>query len=146
MASTNDQRALLQRARRHLDEWRYVARERTSDEMFDGDDAVLSEAELAELDEIDSRLTQQSGEGIWGSDEYGIVENGASGNDSGFRVVCTSHPEIPYEGYRGLQSLDEATREEFNDLLWDYCQRVAEHIQEQLDSFVREHDPEAESL
>ena len=138
MVTNGNQRALLEQARQRLDEWRYVARDRAYSEMFEGPDAVLSDAELRQLDRIDSRLAREIGEGLWGADEYGIIQNGAAGNDLGFRVVCTSHPGIPYEGYRGLQSLDEATREQFNDVLWDYCRQVAEYIQDQLDEFVRE--------
>lgn len=138
MVTNGNQRALLEQARQRLDEWRYVARDRAYNEMFEGRDAVLSDAELNQLDQIDSRLAREAGEGIWGADEYGIIQNGAPGNDLGFRVVCTSHPGIPYEGYRGLQSLDEATREQFNDVLWGYCRQVAEYIQDQLDEFVRE--------
>jgi hypothetical protein len=138
MVTNSNQRALLEQARQRLDEWRYVARDRAYSEMFERPGAVLSDAELRQLDRIDSRLAREIDEGLWGADEYGIIQNGAAGNDPGFRVVCTSHPGIPYEGYRGLQSLDEATREQFNDVLWDYCRQVAEYIQDQLDEFVRE--------
>lgn len=136
MAVTNDRRELLRRARTRLDGWRYVARTRAYGELFEGETAALTDDEVRQLDEIDSRLTRSAGEGLWNVDEYGIVENGANGNGSGFRVVCIAHPEIPYEGYRGTWSLDEATRGQFNDVLWEYCQLVADYVQEELDAFV----------
>ena len=136
MVTNSNQRALLEQARQRLDEWRYVARDRAYSEMFERPGAVLSDAELRQLDRIDSRLAREIDEGLWGADEYGIIQNGAAGNDPGFRVVCTSHPGIPYEGYRGLQSLDEATREQFNDVLWDYCERVAALTQGELEAFL----------
>lgn len=50
--------------------------------------------------------------------------------------MCIYYPEIPYEGYQGEESLDEATREELNDVLWNDCGRVAEIILENLESFL----------
>ncbi|ELZ05518.1 DUF7539 family protein [Natrialba asiatica] len=51
-------------------------------------------------------------------------------------VVCTYHPEIPDQEYRGAASLDEATRETFNEVLWEYYERVAGCIQSELEAFL----------
>lgn len=132
--STTD-RALLRRVREHLDEWTFDARDRAYADLFEGEDAVLTGEELRLLDRIDSDLARASGEGLWAADEYGIV--GESPDADGLQVVCIYHPAIPYEGYRGAGSVDEATREELNDVLWEYGERVAGHVQEDLDAFLR---------
>lgn len=136
MASSDGEREILRRAREHLDEWTYEARDRAYGELFEGPDAALTDGELRELDRIDSDLTRRGQTGIWGADEYGIVHDGgpAPGEPG---VVCTYHPEIPYEGFRGGESLDEPDREQYNDVLWSYAERVAELVQDQLDEFVR---------
>ncbi|WP_254525500.1 DUF7539 family protein [Natrinema caseinilyticum] len=135
MSVTDSERQRLQRARAHLEEWKFDARDRAFTELFEGPDAALTDDELLVLDRIDSDLTRQDGVGLWDADEYGIV-TGQPIDTSELRVVCTYHPEIPYEGFRGEESLDEATREELNDLLWNYCERVAEFIQTDLESFL----------
>ncbi|WP_440991803.1 DUF7539 family protein [Haloarchaeobius baliensis] len=129
-------RETVRRAREHLSEWTFNARDQAYSELFEGSGAALTDAELRELDRIDSDLTRRGEPGIWGADEYGIVhDGGADPGEPG--VVCTLHPEIPYEGFRGEESLDEAAREQYNDLLWTYCERVAEYIQADLDAFRR---------
>ncbi|MFD1647874.1 DUF7539 family protein [Haloarchaeobius litoreus] len=129
-------RETVRRARERLPEWTYEARDQAYTELFEGPDAALTDAELGELDRIDSDLTRRGEPGIWGADEYGIVHDG--GVEPGeLGVVCTYHPEIPYEGFRGEESLDEASREQYNDVLWTYCERVATYIQTDLDAFLR---------
>lgn len=135
MSSTETDRAIIRSAYEHFEEWKFAARDQAYTELFEGPNAVLTDEELQLLDRIDSDLTRQGSGGLWGADEYGIVL-GVFGAEEP-RVVCTYHPEIPYEGYRGTDSLSEATREELNDVLWDYCERVAEIIQDELDAFVR---------
>jgi hypothetical protein len=95
----------------------------------------MTDNELQLIDRIDSDLTRRDGIGLWDADEYGIVA-GRTFDAEAPLVVCTYHPEIPYEGYRGEQSLDETTREELNDVLWNYCERVAEIISEDFESFL----------
>ena len=138
MTSPNTKREIVQRAREHLDEWTFTARDRAYTELFDGPDAVLTDEELRLLDRIDSALTRRDGGGVWGTDEYGIVAAGPLDREP--RAVCTYHPEIPYEGFRGAESLDETAREEFNDVLWDYCERVAAILQDELDAFLEASD------
>lgn len=136
MTPTTTDRAVIREARARLDEWVFDARERAYAELFEGEAPVLTEEERGLLDRIDSDLARGTGSGLWGADEYGIV-TGDVLDTADPRVVCTYHPEIPSEGYRGAGSLSESTREEFNDVLWDYCERVADLLQADLDHFRR---------
>jgi hypothetical protein len=136
MAPVTASREDVRRARERLDSWTFDARDRAYSELFEGPDSALTDEELRMLDRVDSSLTRQEGDGLWGADEYGIVTGGAGGREQP-RVVCTYHPEIPYEAVRGEGSLDESTREEFNDVLWDYAERVAAILQADLDAFLR---------
>lgn len=128
-------RDMVRRAQERLEEWTLDGRDRAYEAFFEGADAALRDEELRLLDRIDSDLTRRGEPGLWGTDEYGIA---AGDNVGGPQVVCTYHPEIPAEGYRGAGSLDEATREELNDLLWDYCERVAALVEADLDAFLGE--------
>lgn len=137
MATSGSERELLRRARERLEEWKFDARDRAYAELFEGENAILSDSELQLLDRIDSDLIRRRGSGLWDADEYGIVTPGLLNvEDPG--IVCIYHPEIPYEGYRGEASLDEATREELNDVLWDYAERVANLIQEDVEAFLHQ--------
>jgi hypothetical protein len=136
MAPAEIDRETVRRARERLDEWTYDARDRAFSELFEGADAAVTEEELALLDRIDADLTRRGEVGLWGADEYGVVVSGTPDAEE-LRVVCTYHPKIPFEGFRGEESLEESTREEFNDLLWDYCERVARHLQRDLEAFLR---------
>jgi len=51
------------------------------------------------------------------------------------QVVCTDHPQIPDTGYSGLTGVGDDVRDRLNDALWDYCERVAERIQQKVDEF-----------
>jgi len=137
MATSDAGRAVVRRARERLEAWKFDARARAYAALFEGEKAVLTESELRLLDRIDSDLTRRSGSGLWDADEYGVVTPDALDTD-GPQVVCICHPEMPYEGYRGEESLDEATREELNDVLWEYAERVASLVQADLDAFLRD--------
>jgi hypothetical protein len=134
---------MVRHARERLPEWVTDARSQVYAELFEGEDAVLDEEELRLLDRIDSDLTRRDGDGIWGADEYGIVVEGSLDIDEP-QVVCTYHPEIPYEGFRGEESLRESTRRELNDVLWDYSERVSLLVQADLDEFLRSNHPDEE--
>ena len=129
-------RERLRRARDRLLEWTVAARDQAYEELFEGPDPVLDDADLRQLDRLDSELSRQRGRGLWGEAEYGIIESGLADEESGPRVVCTYHPAIPYDGIRGESSLDEATREALNDVLWEYSERVADYLQQELDRFL----------
>ncbi|WP_254272514.1 DUF7539 family protein [Haloarcula marina] len=126
-------RTQLRRVREQLDGWTYAARDSAYADLFEGASAVLTDEELALLDRIDADMVRRTGDGLWNADEYGIVT--AGGADDGPAVVCIAHPEIPYDGYRGEESLDEPTREQLNDVLWDYAERVTRYLQTELDAF-----------
>ena len=135
MASQSD-RERLRRARNQLDEWIASARNRAYSELFDGPDPALTDDEHRRLDRIDSHLSREHGRGLWGTDEYGVIPTGLPDEESMPRVICTYHPEIPFEAIRGEESLDEPIREEFNDVLWEYAERVADHLQDDLERFL----------
>ncbi|WP_435346678.1 DUF7539 family protein [Haloarchaeobius sp. HRN-SO-5] len=141
MATSDTERERLRQAQTHLEGWKYEARDQAYSEFFEGPDAVLTGEELNLLDRIDSALVRQTGDGFWGADEYGIAPTTI--DDEGPQVVCIYHPEIPYEGYRGEESLDDPTRDQLNDVLWEYAERVARLIQEELDDYLAgRHAPE----
>ncbi|WP_435335181.1 DUF7539 family protein [Haloarchaeobius sp. TZWWS8] len=129
-------RTQLRRAREQLGRWIVDGRDRAFSDLFEGPHPAVTAAELAELDRIDSALSRQTNIGIWGADEYGII-TGRAPDEAPYRVVCTLHPEIPGDGYRGFDSLDESTREQFNDVLFEYCERVAGYAQQSLEAFLR---------
>lgn len=133
---TPTDRELLRRARARLDAWTYDARDRAFTDLFEGEDPLLGPDDLAEIDRIDSALVRETGTGLWGADEYGIVAADTLGVESP-QVVTVYHPEIPDEGYHGRESLDEERREQLNDALWKYAERVATYLGEDLDAFLR---------
>lgn len=137
MPAFDDERALVRAAQQRLDDWLFEARSEAYEEFFGGDEPVLTDAELAELDRIDSELSRGEGDGLWGEDRYGVVSSDVLG-EAEPRVVCIYHPEIPGESYQGTGSLRESTREEYNDVLWAYAERVAEALQDRLEVFAEE--------
>jgi hypothetical protein len=145
MSEFANERELTQTARDRLDEWLYVARDEVYREMFEDDDAALSEADLRRLDRLDSESSRQTGDGVWGSDSYGIVHASAADEEDVPKVVCTYHPQIPETGYGGLSGVDDDVRNRINDALWDYCERVAERIQQKVDEFYASADDERSS-
>lgn len=136
MTEFETERELLSTLRDRLDEWVYEARTEAFEELFEGSDAIISEEELRLLDRLDSRSSREQGQGLWGSDEYAILQTGTLDEESTPRVVCTTHPQIPEYAHPGDETLDDATRARLNDALWEYCQRVVELTQKQLEAFV----------
>lgn len=136
METFENERRLIAAIRDRLDGWLYEARERAYAELFEGPDAALSEEELRLLDRIDSRLSREEGRGLWGGDEYGIVPTGTMDEESTPHVVCTTHPQLPEQAYPGAGTLDDELRAKLNEALWDYCERVAELAQQELEEFV----------
>lgn len=134
--SIENRKELVQAARDRLDDWLYDARRKAYNEMFAGEDAVLTEGEIRKLDWIDSEMHRESGEGLWGEAEYGIVQGEKVSEDGSPRVVCTYHPQIPESAYRGEGIPDRETREKLNDALWEYYDRVAEYLRIDLEDFL----------
>ncbi|KAB1197238.1 MULTISPECIES: hypothetical protein [Haloferax] len=127
-------RQRLQQAREQLDGWTYTARDQAYRELFDGDSAVVTSEERQLLDRVDEALASDGDDGLWGVDDYAIVMGHPKNHP--LSVVCTRHPQIPVEWSRGEESLSEPEREQFNDLLWDYCERVRRYIQDEVNEFV----------
>ena len=138
MAELPDERQVVVRARSQLDQWTRSARTEAYAELFEGDDPVLAPEEVRLLDSLDSELERQGGDGVWGTDQYGIYTSGASGSDISLGVVCVYHPQITSDTVlRGADDLDDETEERLNAALWRYSERVATLIGDELDEFVR---------
>ncbi|ODR82709.1 hypothetical protein BG842_09520 [Haladaptatus sp. W1] len=138
MAEFPDERQLVLRARSHLEQWTNSARTAAYAELFDGDEPILTADELQLLDALDSELERQGGDGVWGTDQYGIHTAGTSSSDTSLGVVCVYHPQITTDSVlRGADELDDETEELLNAALWQYSERVATLIEAKLDEFVR---------
>ncbi|ELZ95372.1 MULTISPECIES: DUF7539 family protein [Haloferax] len=139
MAEFPDERQLVLRARSQLDQWTRDARMEAYTELFEGDDAILSPGEVQLVDALDSELEREGGDGVWGTDQYGIHTAGTSSSDTSLGVVCVYHPQITKDSVlRGADDLDDETEERLNAALWRYSERVATLIEEALDEFIRQ--------
>ena len=139
MTELPDERQLVLRARSQLDQWTNEARMAAYTELFEGDDPVLSPDEIRLLDALDSELEREGGDGVWGTDQYGIHTAGTSSSDTSLGVVCVYHPQITKDSVlRGVDGLDDETEERLNAALWRYSERVATLIEAELDEFVRQ--------
>ena len=139
MAEFPDERQLVLRARSQLDQWTKSARMEAYAELFEGDDPLLSPEEMQLLDALDSELEREGGDGVWGTDQYGIHTAGTSSSETSVGVVCVYHPQITKDSVlRGADDLDDETEERLNAALWQYSERVATLIEEQLHEFTRQ--------
>ncbi|MFC6787009.1 hypothetical protein ACFQFH_14320 [Halobaculum halobium] len=137
MADAPDRRQLVLEVRSQLDEWTARARSEAYAELFEGDDPVLSAEELRLLDAIDSRLERHGGDGVWGTDQYGIHSADDGQSTDALGVVCVYHPQVTSDSVlRGLDDLDDETEERINAALWTYAERVTERIDERLDEYL----------
>lgn len=135
--SSRDHRRHVREAREHLDEWVFEARDRAYDELFEGEDAVLDDEDVARLDWIDSRLSREEGRGLWGADEYAVLPASEPDlEDANVQVVCTYHPQVPEYAVRGESAIDDDTRERYNRALWDYAERVARLVEERMEAYL----------
>lgn len=135
MVPFESERELLQAVRDRLDDWLYPARAAAYEALFEGPEPALSAAELRTLDAIDSRLAREEGMGLWGADTYDVVETGTLDEETTAHVVCTNHPQLPSDGYPGVETLDDETRARMNGALWDYSEQVVERLQHELERF-----------
>ena len=135
-----DERQLVLRARSRLEEWTNDARRRAYAELFEGDEPLLAARELRLLDSLDSALERGGGDGIWGTDQYGIHTAGMSSSNESLGVVCVYHPQITSDSVLrvvdGFEDLDDQTEERLNAALWTYSERVATLIERELDELV----------
>ncbi|MFC4247994.1 hypothetical protein ACFOZ7_13750 [Natribaculum luteum] len=139
MAEFPDERQLVLRARSHLEQWTNSARTAAYTELFDSDEPILTADELRLLDTLDSELERHGGDGVWGTDQYGIHTAGTSSSDTSLGVVCVYHPQITIDSaLRGADVLDDETEERLNAALWRYSERVATLIEAELDEFIRQ--------
>lgn len=139
MAEFPDERQLVLQVRSHLEQWTNSARTEAYTELFEGDGSILTSEELQLLDGLDSAMERQGGDGVWGTDQYGIHTAGTTRSDTSLGVVCVYHPQITKDSVlRGGDGLDDETEERFNAALWKYSERVATLIEEELGDFIRQ--------
>lgn len=132
------ERELVRRAQSRLAKWATSARAEAYGELFDGDDAILSADEVSLLDALDSEMERRGGDGLWGTDQYGVHTAGPGGSDAALGVVCVYHPQITSDSViRGADRLDDETEERLNAALWRYAERVASLVEADLEAFVR---------
>jgi hypothetical protein len=137
MVDFPDERQLVLEVRSQLDRWTNSARTEAYAELFEGDDPLLTDEELRILDAVDSEMERRGGDGVWGTDQYGIHTGGPSGSATSLGVVCVYHPQLTGESVlRGADGLDDATEERLNAALWRYSERVATLIEAKLDEYV----------
>ena len=119
--------ALLAALRERLDDWVSDARVEAYGELFEGPDAAVTEAELQALDRIDSRLSRERGEGLWGADSYGIAATGTLEEESTPQVVCTHHPQVPEYAVGRDADLDDGTHRELDEASasWNCSRRTS---------------------
>lgn len=136
MSQAPDERQLVRQARSRLEEWTNEARTRAYADLFEGEDPLLTAEELRLLDSLDSAMERGGGDGVWGTDQYGIHATGPSGSDGSLGVVCVYHPQVTADSVlRGDDGIDDETEERLNDALWRYGERVATLIGDRLDEF-----------
>lgn len=137
MVDFPDERQLVLEVRSQLDRWTNSARTEAYAELFEGDDPLLTDEELRILDAVDSEMERRGGDGVWGTDQYGIHTGGPSGSATSLGVVCVYHPQLTGESVlRDADGLDDATEERLNAALWRYSERVATLIEAKLDEYV----------
>ena len=137
MAELPDEHQLVVRAQSHMEQWTNSARVEAYSELFEGEDPILTDEEVQLLDAFDSALERHGGDGLWGTDQYGIHTPGRSGSDTPLGVVCVYHPQITEDTVlRGKGGLDDETEERLNAALWSYSERFATLVEEELDEFV----------
>ena len=139
MAEFPDERELVLRVRSQLEQWTNNARRRAYSELFEGDDPLLTPEEMQRLDALDSVMERNGGDGLWGTDQYGIHTAGTTSSDSSIGIVCVYHPQITKDSVlQGDDGIDDETEEKFNAALWQYSERVATLIEERLDEFIHQ--------
>lgn len=130
-------RSTVLRARAHLPDWVADARLQAYADLFEGADAVLTPAEVQRLDALDSEMERRGGDGVWGTDRYGIHTAGPADGEDALGVVCTYHPQVGHDSVlRGDDGLDDETEARLDDALWRYAERVATLAEADLEAFL----------
>ena len=139
MAEFPDERQLVLSARSQLEQWTNSARTQAYRELFEGGAPLLTSEELQRLDALDSVMERNGGDGVWGTDQYGIHTAGTTSSDSSIGIVCVYHPQITKDSVlQGDDGINDETEEKFNAALWQYSEHVATLIEERLDEFIRQ--------
>ena len=82
------------------------------------------------------RTVRRGGDGLWGTDQYGI--HTAGGSDASLGVVYVYHPQTTSDSVlRGRDDVDDETEERLNAALWQCSERVATLVKDDLHEFVR---------
>lgn len=137
MATTPDERQLVLAVQSRLPSWTDDARTAAYADLFEGDDPLLSDEDLRLVDAVDSAMERNGGEGVWGTDRYG-VHTGSPG-DGSLRIVCVYHPRIASDSVlRGTDDLDDETERRLDEALWRYSERVATLLGDELDAYLGE--------
>lgn len=135
MANGSDRRQLVVEVQSRLEEWVDAARPAAYADLFEGDDPLLTDDERRLLDAIDSAMERHGGDGVWGTDRYGV--HTGSGTDRSLGIVCVYHPQITSDSVlRGVDAVDDETEERLNDALWRYGERVATLVEAELDAYL----------
>ncbi|NUE02682.1 hypothetical protein HUB97_09300 [Halorubraceae archaeon YAN] len=138
MAELPPDRQLILEVRSELDQWTTRARNEAYDELFAGESPILSVDDQQLLDAVDSALERQGGDGVWGTDQYGIYSTDDTDTDLPIAVVCVYHAQITSDSVlRGFDAIDDDVEERINGALWTYCERVSALIGLELEEYVR---------
>ncbi|WP_277554348.1 DUF7539 family protein [Halobaculum limi] len=130
-------RQLVHEVRSQLDGWTTSARSEAYTELFEGDDPILSTEELRLLDAVDSLLERHGGDGVWGTDQYGVHADSSGPASDSLGIVCVYHPQVTRDSVlRGVDDLDDRTEERINAALWTYAERVTDIIERELDEYL----------
>lgn len=131
------ERQLVIEVESQLEKWTNDARTMAYTELFE-DDPILTHEELRLLDTIDSSLERQGGDGVWGTDRYGVHTAGALSSNRSVGIVCVYHPQITKDSVLYEEDeLDDETEERLNEALWRYSERVSSLIEDELDEYLR---------
>lgn len=138
MVEFPNERQIVIEAESQLEQWTNGARTAAYAELFNSEDSILTAEEIRLLDAIDSEMERQGGDGVWGTDKYGIHTAGTTSSERSVGIVCVYHPRITRDSVlRGVDDLDDETEERLNAALWRYSERVATLIEDELDEYVR---------
>lgn len=135
MVPSSDERQLVLDVQSQLPSWTDDARLAAYADLFEGDDPLLTDEELRLLDAVDSAMERHGGDGVWGTDRYGV--HTGSPADGSLRIVCVYHPRIATDSVlRGVDELDDETEQRLDEALWRYSERVATLLGDELDDYL----------
>ncbi|WP_338739205.1 DUF7539 family protein [Haloplanus salilacus] len=135
MTDRSDERQLVLEVQSQLPSWTDDARTAAYADLFEGDDPLLTDEDLRLLDAVDSAMERNGGDGVWGTDRYGV--HTGSPTDGSLDIVCVYHPRIASDSVlRDVDALDDETERRIDEALWRYSERVATLLGEKLDDYL----------